>query len=171
MPYAIMGFIILLGIGGYYFGENRYDAGFDVADKAAKERLLITQTDEARKRSELTERAAQARAQFMRANDYAQSEKEILSGRIIDLHIAGLSFNASPADESCGTGEDTDSRVEGSTTSRIRLPEPYAGNLLGMTKDAQLVVIQYNELREIVKNIPCVKIVPNIEPIDPDPPS
>jgi len=95
----------------------------------------------------------------MRANDVAKNEREILSGRIIDLHVAGLSFNADRARDNCGGPENTDSQIEGSGTSRIRLPEKIEGNILGMTEDAQLVVIQYNELREIVKNIPCVVIV------------
>ncbi len=154
-----MGFVILLGLGGWYLSTASFDAGFDKADKEAQTRLLITQTDEARKRSEITERGAKARVKFMRAEDHAQNQRKILYGQLIDMHVAGLSFQSDKTNQGCGTGEDTDPQVDGGGFTTIRLPEPIEGNLFGMTENAQICVINYYKLRDAVKAMPNVVIV------------
>jgi len=159
MPYAIMVFVIALGIGGYWLHSSGDESGYDRANKEAALRLLITQNEEARLRSEITEREAKARTKHMRAADNAKNEREILNGLLIDIHIAGLYIEPDIGYQGCRTEENPDTQIEGSTTTRIRLPDQIENDLSEMTIDAQLVVIQYNELREIVKNISCIEIV------------
>jgi len=159
MPYAIMVFVVILGIGGYFLHDAGYDSGYATSDNDWKLKYIKTQLDEARLRSEITEREAAARVKYMRAADEAKLQTEALSGTIVDMHIAGLWIDPNTGYKGCPNGENEDPLIEGSGTDRIRLPEAIEGDILSMTKDAQLVVGQYNELREIMKNLPCVEIV------------
>lgn len=155
----ILGVCGIIWYGIWAIHDDGDESGYNRAQKENQLKLIKTQTDEARKRSEISELAARARIQFMRADDVAQNEKETLGGRIIDMHVAGLRYRSDPANQNCGSEENTDSQVNGGTTRRIRLPEKIEGDILGITKDAQLVVIAYNKLRKVVKSIPCVEIV------------
>jgi len=159
MPYAIMAFVVLLGIGAYLLDSASYKRGFFKAETLWQVNHIKTQLEEARKRSKLAEKSAAARVRYMRAADEAQKQRENLSGVIIDMHVAGLWIDPDLGYKGCRAEENTDTQVESGAAYRIRLPDKIEGGILSMTKDAQLVVGQYNELREIMKNLPCVVIV------------
>ncbi len=165
--FAAWAALILAFFGAIYWAasevhKNIFNKGVTAERLIWEEREVLKANANARETSRLTELAAKQRARFMKETKNAENKRVKLVGDIIDLRIAGLQFTADCGSGSAdGTGEDPDTGVNGGGLTTVRLPEKIEGDLLGMTKNAQVCVIHYDLLREKMKSMPNVVIVPD----------
>jgi len=152
-------------VGGIWWGLSTihnaiYQNGVTSERLIWEDRELQIANATARETSRLAEEAAETRRKFMRAIQNEQGEREKLSGTIIDMHIAGLSITADICKQRSPTSaEDSDTTISSERLTRIRLPEKIEGDILSMTEDAQVCVMQYHKLRDFIKALPNIEIV------------